>query len=109
MIQAPGIKLYCLGSVDDRTVGFTDLLMTTASTVLDNVDVTVIGLKSLSNTVAEMSGMTPGFQARRHLHSGRKSSRYSDWCCQCNKHFKHYLEVHIMFSQVELSSQPINM
>ena len=47
MIQGPGIKLYCLGSVDDRTVGFTDLLMTTASTILDNVDVTVTGLKSL--------------------------------------------------------------
>ena len=72
MIQAPGIKSYCLGSVDDRTVGFKDLLMTTASTVLDNVDVTVIDLKSLSNTVTEMSGMTPGFQARRHLHSEKK-------------------------------------
>lgn len=46
--------------------------MTTASTILDNVDVTVIGLKSLSNTVTEMSGMTPSFQARRHLHSEKE-------------------------------------
>ena len=39
MVQGPGIKSYCLGSLDDRTVGFKDLLMTTASTILDNVDV----------------------------------------------------------------------
>ena len=63
MIQGLGIKSYCLGSVDDRTVGFKDLLMTTASTILDYVDVGGIGLKSLSNTVTEMSGMSPSFQA----------------------------------------------
>ena len=72
MIQGPGIKSYCLGSVDDRTVSFKDLLMTTASTILDNVDVTVIGLKSFSNTVTQMSGMSPSFQARSHLHSEKE-------------------------------------
>lgn len=58
MIQGPGIKSYWLGSVDDRTVGFKDLLMTTASTILDNVDVTVIGLKSLSNSHRNVRNVT---------------------------------------------------
>ena len=77
MIQGPGIESYCLGFVDDRTVGFKDLLMTTASTILDNVNVTVTGLKSLSNTVTEMSGMSPSFQARRHLHSEKEKFKIS--------------------------------
>ena len=51
-----------------------DLLMTKASTILDNVDVSVIGLKSLSNTVTEMSS---SFQARRHLHSEKEKFKIS--------------------------------
>ena len=51
MIKGPGVISYFLGSVDNRTVGFKDLFMTKASTILDNLDVSVIGLKSLSNTV----------------------------------------------------------
>ena len=51
--------------------------MTKASTILDNVDVSVIGLKSLSNTVTETSGMSSSFQARRHLHSEKEKFKIS--------------------------------
>ena len=76
MIKGPGVISYFLGSVDNRTVGFKDLFMTKASTILDNVDVSVIGLKSLSNTVTEMSGMSRASKHENTCILRRKSSRY---------------------------------
>ena len=75
MIQGPAVISYCLGSVDNRTVGFKDLVMTKASKILDNVDVSVIGLKSLSNRVTEMSGMSRASKHENTCILRRKSSR----------------------------------
>ena len=70
VVDEPGMRSYWLGSIDDNTVSFKDFSMTNDSTILDSVDVSEIGLRSLliSYTVVALeSGETSASQVRPDL------------------------------------------